>query len=82
MDHIVFADWKIPRFISKIVCYNIAHQVSKDMVIWSNKIYRPKPLLCQGDGRITLFRQWYSQFYSKNSVSYEDLKKKESNFEW
>eukprot|EP01080_Neovahlkampfia_damariscottae_P000149 gene149-4395_t len=82
MDHIVFADWKIPRFVAKIVIYNIAHQVEKDMLIWSNKIYRPKPLLCQGDGRITIFRQWYSQFYTPNSVSYEDLKKKESQFEW
>eukprot|EP01080_Neovahlkampfia_damariscottae_P009433 gene9433-1639_t len=82
MDHIIFADWKIPRFISKIFLFNITFQVSKDMDIWSNKIFREKPMLCQGDGRIASFRKWYSQFYSPNSISYEDVKKKESAFEW
>ena len=32
MDHIVFADWKIPRFLPKIFLFNIAFQVTKDMV--------------------------------------------------
>jgi cholesterol 7-desaturase len=82
MDHICFAKWSVPRFVAKMALYNIAHQVSKDMVIWSNKMYRSKPLLCQGDGRITIFRQWYSQFYSENSITYQQLKDKESKFEW
>jgi len=36
---------------------------SVDMVIWSNKKYRHKPLLCDGDGPILLFRKWFRQFY-------------------
>lgn len=36
---------------------------SVDMVVWSNKKYRHKPLLCDGDGPILRFRQWFRQFY-------------------
>jgi phenylpropionate dioxygenase-like ring-hydroxylating dioxygenase large terminal subunit len=36
---------------------------SVDMIIWSNKKYRHKPLLCDGDGPILLFRKWFRQFY-------------------
>lgn len=36
---------------------------SVDMIIWDNKKYRPEPLLCDGDGPILKWREWYSQFY-------------------
>ena len=36
---------------------------SVDMTIWNNKKYRHKPLLCDGDGPILLFRKWFRQFY-------------------
>ena len=36
---------------------------SVDMLIWNNKKYRPKPLLCDGDGPIMLWRDYYKQFY-------------------
>ena len=36
---------------------------SVDMVIWNNKKYRHKPLLCEGDGPIFQFREWFRQFY-------------------
>jgi 3-ketosteroid 9alpha-monooxygenase subunit A len=34
-----------------------------DVVIWRDKIYRPEPILCDGDGPITKLRRWYDQFY-------------------
>jgi len=37
---------------------------SVDMVIWNNKKYRHRPLLCDGDGPILLFRKWFRQFYA------------------
>ncbi len=37
---------------------------SVDMTIWNNKKYRHKPLLCDGDGPILLFRKWFRQFYA------------------
>jgi len=36
---------------------------SVDMIIWNNKKYRHKPLLCDGDGPILQFRKWMRQFY-------------------
>jgi nitrite reductase/ring-hydroxylating ferredoxin subunit len=38
---------------------------SVDLVIWENKKYRPKPLLCDGDGQILLWREWFKQFYAE-----------------
>lgn len=37
-----------------------------DMPLWNNKVYRPVPLLAEGDGDIARFRKWYRQFYSEN----------------
>ncbi len=37
---------------------------SVDMTIWNNKKYRHRPLLCDGDGPILLFRKWFRQFYA------------------
>ena len=36
---------------------------SVDFIVWNNKKYRPKPLLCDGDGPILQFRKWFRQFY-------------------
>lgn len=37
-----------------------------DLPIWRDKIYKERPLLVKGDGPITEFRRWYSQFYEGN----------------
>ena len=36
---------------------------SVDLIVWDNKKYRPKPLLCDGDGPIIKWRDYYKQFY-------------------
>jgi len=36
-----------------------------DLVVWDNKKYRPKPLLCDGDGPIAAWRKYYQQFYAE-----------------
>jgi phenylpropionate dioxygenase-like ring-hydroxylating dioxygenase large terminal subunit len=43
---------------------NIVGQLEEDKPIWEHKVYRPLPVLCDGDGPIAKFRKWYSQFYS------------------
>ena len=35
-----------------------------DIPIWSNKIYRPQPMLAEGENDFGRFRRWYRQFYS------------------
>lgn len=40
-----------------------------DVPIWENKRYLPKPLLTNGDGPVTAYRHWFSQFYPASSES-------------
>ncbi len=35
-----------------------------DFPIWENKIYRERPLLCDGDGPIADYRRWAARFYA------------------
>ena len=41
-----------------------ASQFENDVPIWENKVYRPTPILCDGDGLIAEFRRWCQQFYA------------------
>ena len=49
--------------IAQAMLDNLRNQVEQDIPIWNHKIYRDKPVLCDGDGPITLYRKWFSQFY-------------------
>lgn len=42
---------------------------SVDLIVWNNKKYRPKPLLCDGDGPIILWRKYFSQFYVQDEAA-------------
>jgi hypothetical protein len=44
---------------------DIEKQMSEDIPIWENKVYRNPPALCDGDGPIGLLRRWARQFYSQ-----------------
>jgi nitrite reductase/ring-hydroxylating ferredoxin subunit len=46
-------------------CERIAGQTGliADLPIWQNKIHRPRPILCDGDGPILPYRKWFEQFY-------------------
>ena len=43
--------------------------VQPDIPIWENKLYRPRPLLCDGDGPIAQFRTWAQHFYTAVGVA-------------
>ena len=44
---------------------------SVDMIVWNNKLYRQKPILCDGDGPDPCATgQWFRQFY----VDYDPAK--------
>ncbi|MBZ0251752.1 MAG: hypothetical protein K8I02_00295, partial [Candidatus Methylomirabilis sp.] len=46
-----------------------------DMPLWNNKIFRPEPVLAEGDGDIARFRRWYKQFYCEDvQVNFETPK--------
>ncbi len=37
-----------------------------DFNLWNHKVFRPRPLLAEGDGDISRYRRWYRQFYSED----------------
>ena len=49
--------------VGAAVIKEVCKQFEEDKPIWENKIFRPNPILCDGDGPIAKFRKWYSQFY-------------------
>ncbi len=49
--------------LAQALIKNLVSQFDEDKPIWDHKLYRPAPLLCDGDGPIMRFRKWYSQFY-------------------
>jgi nitrite reductase/ring-hydroxylating ferredoxin subunit len=50
--------------VNAAIIKDICKQLEEDKPIWENKIYRPLPILCDGDGPIFKFRQWMKQFYT------------------
>ncbi|NLY92581.1 MAG: Rieske 2Fe-2S domain-containing protein [Myxococcales bacterium] len=50
--------------VGKAFVAEIERQLEQDIPIWENKIQHARPLLCDGDGPIGLFRRWCTQFYS------------------
>lgn len=44
-------------------------QISQDIPIWENKIFRPVPKLATGEGAITEYRRWAEQFYPPAAAS-------------
>ena len=48
---------------SKQYIENLRTGFLEDVAIWEHKVYRDKPMLCDGDGPIAGLRRWYSQFY-------------------
>lgn len=51
--------------VNAAIIADICQQLREDTPIWEHKIYRPLPILCDGDGPIAKFRKWYSQFYAE-----------------
>ena len=49
--------------VGKAFIGEVSRQVEQDIPIWENKIQLERPLLCDGDGPIGLFRRWSQQFY-------------------
>ena len=49
--------------VGKAFMAEIGRQLEQDIPIWENKLYLDRPVLCDGDGPIGLFRLWAKQFY-------------------
>lgn len=48
--------------VADAIVNDIRQQMEEDIIIWARKRYYEKPMLCDGDGPFTKFRNWYAQF--------------------
>ncbi|MDE2618623.1 MAG: Rieske 2Fe-2S domain-containing protein [Sphingomonadales bacterium] len=53
--------------LARALIRDIGKQLDQDKVIWDRMRFEPNPIICDGDGPIPQFRQWYSRYYAKDS---------------
>ncbi len=57
-------DASMARGVGKAFVAEVSRQLEQDIPVWEHKIFLQRPLICDGDGPIGLFRSWARQFYS------------------
>jgi 3-ketosteroid 9alpha-monooxygenase subunit A len=57
-------DKDVTKSVGKAFIHEVSRQLEQDIPIWEHKTYFDRPVLCDGDGPIGLFRKWARQFYS------------------
>ena len=61
----------VAQVIQRFITWQMIDTYKEDTKIWEAKAYRDKPVLCDGDGTIMRFRQWYGTFYAGPKRSLE-----------
>ena len=64
----------VAQIIQRFITWQMIETYKEDTPIWEAKAYRDKPVLCDGDGPIMRFRQWYGTFYPKQKRSLEIIR--------
>ncbi len=54
----------LAKGVGKAFVAEVSRQLEQDIPIWEHKAFLQRPLICDGDGPIGLFRSWARQFYS------------------
>ena len=65
---------RIPGFsqvLQRFITWQMVETYKEDTQIWESKAYRKTPVLCDGDGPIMRYRQWYETFYPEKKHSLE-----------
>lgn len=47
---------------------DLEKQMEQEIPIWEHKRHHPRPVLCDGDGPLGLYRRWMRQFFSEHSA--------------
>jgi 3-ketosteroid 9alpha-monooxygenase subunit A len=55
----------ITRGVGAAFIKEVSRQLEQDIPIWENKIQWERPVLCDGDGPVGMFRKWCRQFYTE-----------------
>jgi hypothetical protein len=51
--------------VARAIIKDICRQLDQDKVVWDRQHHVARPLLCDGDGPIPAFRDFFSQFYAE-----------------
>ena len=62
-------DDKLIEGIGASIIRDLEKQMAQDIVIWEHKRYHRRPLLCEADGPLSVYRQWMSQFFSEGAMT-------------
>jgi 3-ketosteroid 9alpha-monooxygenase subunit A len=57
-------DKDVTKTVGKAFIGEVTRQLEQDIPIWEHKVFWERPVLCDGDGPIGMFRKWSRQFYS------------------
>ena len=55
----------IVDFFGEEFMTGLTQGVQQDIPIWTNKVHRARPVLCEADNYLAEFRKWARQFYSQ-----------------
>ncbi len=58
-------DEKRARGVGAAIIRDLEKQMNEDILIWENKKYWTRPVLCDGDGPLGTYRRWMRQFFSE-----------------
>ena len=61
----------VTRGVGAAFIGEVSRQLEQDIPIWENKTQWERPVLCDGDGPVGLFRKWCRQFYTQPNASVE-----------
>ena len=50
--------------VARAIIADVNKQMDQDKVVWDRMRYEPNPIICDGDGPIPKFRQFYSRYYT------------------
>ncbi|XP_064458677.1 cholesterol 7-desaturase nvd-like isoform X2 [Ornithodoros turicata] len=74
--HRIFAPRRMFRLIWWYYFSTTVSMLERDITVWNDKTFLKNPALVKEDRPIVEFRKWYSQFYSENSRTIEDIREK------
>jgi hypothetical protein len=67
-----FASRRFPYFLARALMFAAYGTFAQDLKVWEHKSHISPRNLVVGDGPFAAYGKWLAQFYSKESVGFED----------
>lgn len=76
--HVLYTEPGCWSWVAKLWLLCESWLVERDIAVWNHKAYLDQPLFATKEDRIIKrFRTWYSQFYSKGSITFKEAVRKQ-----